>query len=336
MAQLLTPGVRDPRDVVGLLVGIQAQDWRSARLALRARTCRLAAADATPDDGSLVVAWLLRGTLHLVRTEDHGWLLGLTARAGVVESRRRLAQEGVSDPQVDTALQVIGTELACGAARSRAELADRLAAAGVPVAGQAVYHCVRLAALHGQAVLVPAGASGELLVRAAGRPTEPIDRHAAVVRLAGRYLQGHGPATAADLAAWSGLPVRDARAGMSGLGTALVERGDGLADVAGRDVAARPALPPRLLPPFDPYLLGWADRSFAVPEHLRSRVQPGGGMLRASATVDGAVVGTWALRRRGGRAEVTLDVADPVHAEALQPEVADVARFAVGAEPPES
>jgi hypothetical protein len=188
---------------------------------------------------------------------------------------------------------------------------------------------VRLAALHGQAVLVPAGASGELLVRAAGRPAEPIDRHAAVVRLAGRYLEGHGPATAADLAAWSGLPVRDARAGMSGLGTALVERGDGLADVAGRDVAARPALPPRLLPPFDPYLLGWADRAFAVSAERLGEMRVGG-IIRAAATVSGVAVGTWAAARKRRDFAVELDLWQPVPAAeraALQAEADDVARF---------
>jgi Winged helix DNA-binding domain len=314
---------------VGRLVGVQAQDWRSARLALRARSDGLTptALDAAAADGSLVVAWLLRGTLHLVRAEDHGWLLGLTARAGLVESRRRLAEEGVTEPQVDTALRVIAAGPADGA-RSRQELIEHLAAAGVPVAGQAVHHCLRLAALHGRAVLVP-GAAGSLFIRAIDPPAAPNDRDAAVVELARRYLRGHGPATAADLAVWSGLPLRDARAGLRGLGAVLVECADGLVDLARRDAAVDdlPGVPPRLLPPFDPFLLGWADRSFAVPEHLRSRVQPGGGMLRATATVDGAAVGTWTLRRRGGRPEIALDVAEPAHVEALQSDVADVLRF---------
>ncbi|GAA3095705.1 winged helix DNA-binding domain-containing protein [Pseudonocardia yunnanensis] len=309
---------------------MQAQDWRSARLALRARSDGLTtdALDAAAADGSLVVSWLLRGTLHLVRAEDHGWLLGFTARAGMVQSRRRLAEEGVTEPQVDTALRVITSGPADGA-RSRQELTDQLAAAGVPVAGQAVYHCLRLAALHGRAVLVPGAEAGSLLVRAIYPPAAPTDRDAAVVELARRYLRGHGPATAADLAAWSGLPLRDARAGLRGLGAALVECADGLVDLACRDAAGGdvPGVPPRLLPPFDPFLLGWADRSFAVPEHLRSRVHPGGGMLRAIATVDGAVVGTWTLRRRDGRPEVALDVAEPAHVAALALDVADVLRF---------
>src|SRR6185436_12128986 len=47
------------------------------------------------DDRSLVVAWLMRGTLHLVAREDHAWLLGLTAPRQEAGSARRLAQAGV-------------------------------------------------------------------------------------------------------------------------------------------------------------------------------------------------------------------------------------------------
>jgi len=128
------------------------------------------------------------------------------------------------------------------------------------------------------------------------------------VTLAARYLARHAPATADDLAAWAGLPLRDAR-------TALAEIEPDLPP------AAEP--PPRLLPSFDPYLLGWKSRSFAVPPEHARRVHPGGGVLRATATVDGLAVGTWSLR--GGRVE--LDLFAPEHAAALDDEAADVERF---------
>ena len=82
-------------------------------------------------------------------------------------------------------------------------------------------------------------------------------------------------------------------------------------------------MPPRLLGAFDPYLLGWKDREFAVPpEHARA-VHPGGGIIRPVATVDGLVVGTWS--RRDG-----LNVLDPLGdatADALVAEAADIVRF---------
>ncbi len=74
-----------------------------------------------------------------------------------------------------------------------------------------------------------------------------------------------------------------------------------------------------MLPPFDPYVLGWRDRSFAVPATWRAQVFPGGGMFRATATVDGEVVGTWTAP--GGR--VVLDGGDPAR---FAEEIADVER----------
>jgi hypothetical protein len=58
-----------------------------------------------------------------------------------------------------------------------------------------------------------------------------------------------------------------------------------------------------LLPPFDPYLIAYRD---AVPQALRERVFPGGGMFRATAVDDGVVRGTWTMPR--GRV-----VLDPPH-----------------------
>jgi hypothetical protein len=147
----------------------------------------------------------------------------------------------------------------------------------------------------------------------------------ALAELARRYLAAHGPAAPADLAAWSGLPLRDARAGLDAVAAQTVEDDDGLVDLADRQ-APPDRIPPRLLPAFDPYMLGWKDRSFAVAADHARRVHPGGGMLRATATVDGRVVGTWTAP--GGRVE--LDLLEPVRpadAAALQAEAADVEAF---------
>lgn len=75
------------------------------------------------------------------------------------------------------------------------------------------------------------------------------------------------------------------------------EHADGLLSLTSQAPQQAPEPPPpRLLPGFDPYLLGWADRSFAVPAEHARMVHPGGGVLRAIATAGGLVVGTWTLR----------------------------------------
>ena len=133
--------------------------------------------------------------------------------------------------------------------------------------------------------------------RAAASPAP--DRDAALAELARRYLRGHGPADARDLAAWSGLPLRDARAGLAAIAGELADARDGRVVLADAPPAPERPLPEVLLPAFDPYLLGWRDRGFAVPpEHART-VHPGGGLIRATIVADGRVTGTW--RRERGR-----------------------------------
>jgi hypothetical protein len=345
-AQLLhRPGGLGPVDLVRRLLAVQAQDLRSAQLALRARDpCVMAAdVDAALAAGELVVAWLNRGTLHLVAAEDYAWLLALTAPTRMATSARRLRQEGVSPEDADRAVAIVESALADEGPLTRPELADRIAAQGIRTEGQATPHLLMLAALRGVAVLGPmrgrrqAFALARDLVgkRAAPQPARSaaprggwppaVDRDAALADLARRYLAAHGPATAADLAAWSGLPLRDARGGLDAIASQLVERDDGQADLADREPPPD-RVPPRLLPSFDPYLLGWKDRAFAVPAEHAAHVHPGGGMLRATATVDGRVVGTWAMP--GG--EVRLDLLEPIRpadAAALQADAGEVEAF---------
>jgi DNA glycosylase AlkZ-like len=84
-------------DLVARLVAVQAQDITAGPLALRARSKGLTAADVTAAraDRSVVRAWGPRGTLHLVASEDLGWLIALVGPQWINASMRRLAQEGV-------------------------------------------------------------------------------------------------------------------------------------------------------------------------------------------------------------------------------------------------
>jgi len=301
------------------LLAVQAQDLRAARLAIRARTPGVTAAevDRLLTDGSLVVGWLLRGTLHLVPAEDYRWLLTLTAPTRLATNRRRLGQEGVSPDDAERAVATIERHLADEGPLTRGELATRLAAEGIRTEGQAMHHLLVLAALRGVAVLGPVRDDRQAFVLARDwlGPPKPVDRDAAVAELGRRYLAAHAPAAPADLARWSGLALRDARRLPAGsLGPPPV------------------APPPRLLGAFDPYLLGWKDRSFAVPAEHARRVHPGGGVLRAVATVDGVVAGTWTLRRGEVRVEPFATL-EPEDEAALAVEAGDVARFEGNVEP---
>jgi hypothetical protein len=307
------PRGRSAHEVVERLLAVQAQDWTAARLAIRARSAGLRARDVDAAlGGALVAGWLLRGTLHLVAREDYAWLHALTAPLLAATSRRRLGQEGVPPDDAERGVRVVEAELAARGPRTRAELGAALAAAGIRTEGQALPHLLLRAALDGVTLLgaVRDGAPAFALRHDVLGDPAPIDRDRALAELGRRYLRGHAPAAAEDLAAWSGLALRDARAALAAAGT------------ADRPSRAPAPPPPRLLPAFDPLLLGWADRGFAVPaEHARD-VHPGGGILRAVVLVEGRAAGTWGLRR--GRVELRPWAELP---DGIAREVADVERF---------
>ncbi len=329
-AQLLTgPPALHVVDVVDRLLAVQGQDPRGARLAIRARTTAATAADvdrALTQERSLLITWLNRGTLHLVRPEDYWWLHALTTPPLWSGSARRLAQEGVSREAADRGVAVIERSLANGP-MTRGQLRDRIAAAGVRVAGQALVHVLLLASLRGIAIRGPMVGTEQAFVLVRdwlGAPPGALDRDVALAQLARSYLAGHGPATERDLARWAGLPLRDARRGLSAIATELDERDDGLADLAGSRPSAGPP-PPRLLGAFDPLLLGWTSREPFLGRHETTLVTVNG-LFRPFILVHGRAVGTWSVVGR----RVVLEPLTSLSAEeasALDLDAADVVRF---------
>jgi hypothetical protein len=331
-ARLAAQGLRDradrsPEEVVGRLLAVQGQDPRGFRLAVRARSLGLSAGDvdAALDAGRLVVGWLNRGTLHLVRSEDYWDLFRLTTPQLATANRRRLSQEGVDPAAAERGVALVEESLAAGPT-SRAELRDRLFEAGVPVAGQALVHVLFAAALRGCLVRGPVRGREQVFVdpRTWIGPPPPDAPESALVRLAGRYLVGHGPSDATDLARWSGLPLGRARRALAGLGPAARAGADGLVDVADRPLGAGGLPRPVLLGSFDPVLHGWADRTPITGRH--ADVVTMNGVFRPTVLVDGRVVGTWTLD--GRVLEVTVrEPLDEATLVALRGDADDVLRF---------
>ena len=328
-AQLLAgEPARDPVAVTERLLAVQGQDPRGFRLAVRARTAGLSATDvdrALTEDRALVVTWLNRGTLHLVRSEDYPWLQALTTPPLLTASARRLAQEGVSSGDADRAVGVIERSLAEHGPLTRARLREHVDAAGVRTEGQAMVHLLFLAALRGVAVRGPmiGRQHAFVLVRDWLGRQRRVDRDAALAELARRYLAGHGPAADRDLARWAGLPLRDTRAGLHAIASELDQRDDGLVDLAGRPRAAT-IPPPRLLGSFDPVLLGWVSREPLLD--VDQTIVTVNGVFRPFALVRGRAAALWKLD--GGKVAIEpfarLIKQD---AGALDADAQDVVRF---------
>src|SRR6059058_4436807 len=297
-AQLLAGRpARDPLAVAERLLAIQVQDPRGARLAVRARTRGLSVADvdrALTDDRSLLITWLNRGTLHLVRLEDYPWLQVLTTPQLAAGNARRLEQTGVTPRLAKKGVDVIVGALADEGPLTRRQLAERVEAAGVPTKNQALVHLLMLTALQGQTIRGPMVGIHQafVLVRDWLGEQPAVDRERALAELARRYLAGHGPADERDLARWAGLPLRDVRAGLRAIGSKLHERDDGLVDLARRPPAAE-LPPPRLLGSYDPLLLGWRSRAPILRED--ERLVTVNGLFRPFALAGGRAAAVWRI-----------------------------------------
>jgi hypothetical protein len=326
--------VRDPVDVVRRAGPMQAQEPRAARLAFRARARGITAADvdaARTGERSLLRAWCMRRTAHLIPAEDAGWLLPLFSESIVALSRKRLADFGLDRRGQDRALKLLHDAVGADGALTRPELAERLERAGFDTANEFKVHLWVLATLDGDLCLGPDRGRSTCLVRTAdwlGR-LERRPRGESLAELARRYIRAYGPADERDLSRWSGLPVREARAGFERIARELRDAGDGLFTL-GRPPRLPRSPVVRMLGAYDNYDLGYVDRTIALDAQHERQVNPGGGIIRPAIVVDGRYVATWSSKRSGSRLAVAIEpfatLADEIE-RAIEAEVADLGRF---------
>jgi Winged helix DNA-binding domain len=281
------------------LVGLQAQNPRDPYLALWSRLDRFDPLEvgALVQDRALVRIVVMRGTIHLVTGEDALQLRPLMQPVLDAEIARHS----------EFAQHLVGVDLAPVVAAARALMAER------PMTGPQLRTALaqRFADVHPAAaayacrcklplVQVPPrgvwGRTGQVTLSPldawVGMPMDPRPSIDDVVL---RYFAAFGPATVADVAAWSRLT--GLREVVERIGPKLRvfrdERGRELFDLPD---APRPdpgvAAPVRFLPEYDNVLLSHADRSrFGAgdPQRFAAAVGP----YRGAVLVDGEVQAIW-------------------------------------------
>lgn len=289
--------------VAGAVGGVQAQDLIAAALSVRARGGATARSEveAAVAAGEVAVTWTLRGTRHLHPRSDVPWMVSLLGPMFNRPEGRRAVQLGIDGRAGARAVAALGEALGDGPL-DRDQVKRLLAPLGVDPSGQAAIHVIARAALEGALCIVPGRPERYArLDRDHGlRPADPA------AELARRHLAAFGPATPDDLRAWSGVSRPTAREAWAAIEGELAELGDGrwvLAERLERVRAdGRRPVPPRLLGAFDTMLLGRSERATVLPPEHARRVNAGGGMVKPTVAVDGAVVGTWAIRN--GRVDI--------------------------------
>lgn len=309
-----TPVAASPTDAVRHMTAMQAQDYPAALWAvgLRTKEATLAQVEDAIVRGEIVRTWPMRGTLHLVARDDIRWMVALLAPRVQAANAARLARDlGLDASTLARGRRVVERTLASGAPVARAELYARLDAAGIASAHQRGLHLLNW--LAHESVICQGPRQGKqptfVLMDAWVPASASLSRDEALHRLALRYLQGHGPATTADLAWWSGLTQKDALHALALAAPELEQESHDGTTWWSR--AGTPAVPTssraiHLLPAFDEYLIGYRERSPVLDAALMRRVFSVNGLVAPTVIVDGRVAATW---KRGSAADgdVALD-----------------------------
>ncbi len=321
----LLAGAEDPRvtsatDVVRRVAGLQAQVGSCAREAVAVRGRPAREVDTAVDNRSLVRTWAMRGTLHLLPSDDAASYLALVASA-------RTWEKGTWQREFATASEIAALAEAADRVLDGVLLTrEELVAALGPVAS-----ADRLTSGWGT-LLKPLAWQGVLCngPPRGARPTFTSPRswlpgwnglpgvEAAAARVIPAYLSVHGPASPATFDAWllrGATPKGQLRRWFAdlidtGVLTVVQVEGEPL-HVRAEDVEgladARPVPGVRLLPGFDPWILGpgTTDTRVVPPEH-RALVSRTAGWIAPVVLVDGLVVGTWTAPADGADPEIAL------------------------------
>jgi hypothetical protein len=268
--------------------------------------------------GSVVKALLMRATMHLVSARDYP-----SFDAAVREARTIARVRGRTPPAPELVERAVA--LARERPRSRPELMNALGLDSRTTDPNELRTYSWVVAL-GRLEQTPEAAfwafRGSPLLRPAEHELPPKD--AAAAHLVRRYLAAFGPATRADVSAWSGVPIRDLAAALESmrLRTLRDENGRQLLDLPRASLAeASTPAPPRLLPRWEELLLAHKDRSRVLPDEYRKTVIALNGDVNQAFLVDGFVAGAW--RHEGGR--VLLEAFAPLP-RAVRRELEDEAR----------
>jgi DNA glycosylase AlkZ-like len=216
---LVSPYAASPREAVGSLLAVQAENPSQATWAVASRTQNPDQAELATllDDGTILRTHVLRPTWHFVRAEDVCWLLDLTGpRVRRVTGQQLRDTHGLDERSIAQAVAAVTQALASRGQRSRAQLADELRERGIQGSGQMLMILLAHAELDG---LICSGGvvDGEhtyALISERVPTPRRLARTEAVAELVLRYFTGHGPATERDLAYWATLTLTDVRAGL--------------------------------------------------------------------------------------------------------------------------
>lgn len=289
-----------PKEMVGWMGAMQAQDYRMAKWALGIRVHEATEKniEAAIDSGKIIRTHLLRPTWHFVSADDIYWMLALSGPRIKAAQKSREKQLELTERIFAKSNTIFERVLAGGKHLTRVELLQELTKAKIVTDNNRSSHLLFNAELEG--IICSGKTINKQITYALLNERVPenkkLNKDEALFRLADKYFKSHCPATLSDFTWWSGLSVSDARHALE------IIKKDFNSDKIGSQIYWFPdsfVIPKNykksayLLPAFDEFLISYKDRTAALAFENHRKAFSNNGIFWPVIVVNGQVKGTW-------------------------------------------
>ena len=310
-------------EIVRDVCGLQAQMQSAAELAISARVAGITSKEireALWVERSLVRAWTVRGTIHIVPATDLPLWVAAVGNSRYWESKAWLDREGLAAREADAIFATV-IDLIGEAPRTRAEIADAV------VARLGTRFRPKITSMWGD-LLGPVAYMGKLCFGPTVGPNVTFVRADRWVRtwprhdpedawrdLVTRFLRTYGPTTMEGISRFFGLANPTARSVVGSVDDATEVTIEGRKAWILRDdrpVRARTS-GVRLLAQYDNYVIGSHPRDTLIAPAAQKRIrayrrgQWEGAVGVPVLVVDGVVAGVWEREMRRGRIAIRVE-----------------------------
>ncbi|MDR3680772.1 MAG: winged helix DNA-binding domain-containing protein [Flavipsychrobacter sp.] len=294
--QLLGTSFTTPRQMVGYLGAMQAQDYAMAKWAIG---IRLAITEKKVEEalniGDIVRTHILRPTWHFVSVDDIGWMLKLTAPHIKTVNNAMCRKFELDTKILNRCNTIIENALAGGKHLTRDEVMLLLDKKGI-----------RTDDIRSALIMMNAELDGIVIngVRREKQFTYSLldlskaktyTKEEGLAELAKRYFISHGPATMQDFTWWSGLSVANSKIALSAIAPTLdsvvVAEQTYWFDADKCKTESTSSI--HLLPAFDEFTISYKDRSASIKPHTTRHVLTNNGIFKPMIVVNGQVMGIW-------------------------------------------
>lgn len=298
--QIVETKFKTPKDIVGWMGAMQAQDIQMAKWAIGVRLPNSTekVIESAIDNAEIIRTHVLRPTWHFVSSEDIYWMLDLTSSRIKASMKSRDKELGLIENIYNKSNSLLEKLLRDGNNLLRQEIVSEFQNAGIAVDNNRASHLLMRAELEGIICSGKAKAKKQTygLLTERVTKTKTLNHDEALAELATRYFTSHGPATLQDFVWWSGLSVGEARQSLEMIKSKFIPETIDNQTYWVTNTFLGSKLKKNFicfLPAFDEFIISYKNRTASLIFENHNKAVSNNGIFRPIIVKNGTVIGIW-------------------------------------------